>query len=612
MTAVLPSTDPSAHSPRRLSDKTAAAVASAAAGGLAVTAGFAPVGAELRIAAGAWAALVLVAAVGGVLRRFPGARGLAILAWGAVAGSFGVGYVLYQAGYVWADWPPPVRGTLWLAVALGLYLTLAGPRLAPIQAALVVISVVGGAALISRLAPQTADQIRLAAWELGDVHRPIERFERGRAIPHPEIGFDYEPGTIWKTYYPDNPAAAFRGEPLGWDLTPHGESTARLEYPGGAQGPVRIVVDRVAGSNRSQVELSWSEFGIEAGATYELRLRARASTTFSLGCYVGAAAPPFDLAAEFVEVPLGSTWRKLRLKLVATRTEPRARLVLQLGYPGQTVELADVGLWRDGQPVPRHNGPDDARTPHVVTYEMNSLGFRDRDYAIPRPPGTLRIVCLGDSLGFGYGVAVDEVVSERLEASLTARAVAAGWQTPIEVVNACRCGYGPRDERRSFELVSSKYEPQLVVLLASPTDDANFADDVARGIIAANPRHGPVAAPAPNDAELPGMEGAMAEIRLLDQACRERGARLEVMIFRHLVFDHSARRSAGELAHRLAETDIPWFDLGTLPELVAHKRIVTVHPTDPHPSDVVHRLAAAELEKRLWPAVEQIRAELAP
>ena len=40
-------------------------------------------------------------------------------------------------------------------------------------------------------------------------------------------------------------------------------------------------------------------------------------------------------------------------------------------------------------------------------YRINSAGFRDRDRAQPKPPGVFRILVLGDSVGFGYGVVAE-------------------------------------------------------------------------------------------------------------------------------------------------------------------------------------------------------------
>ena len=48
----------------------------------------------------------------------------------------------------------------------------------------------------------------------------------------------------------------------------------------------------------------------------------------------------------------------------------------------------------------------------------NAYGLRDRDYPVAKPEGTFRIVGLGDSVMFGWGVAQDEPFLEVLERRL--------------------------------------------------------------------------------------------------------------------------------------------------------------------------------------------------
>ena len=50
--------------------------------------------------------------------------------------------------------------------------------------------------------------------------------------------------------------------------------------------------------------------------------------------------------------------------------------------------------------------PDAPGTTYGKPVSHNAEGFRDRAYAIPKPPGTYRILVLGDS--FTWGVGLDE------------------------------------------------------------------------------------------------------------------------------------------------------------------------------------------------------------
>lgn len=65
-----------------------------------------------------------------------------------------------------------------------------------------------------------------------------------------------------------------------------------------------------------------------------------------------------------------------------------------------------------------------------ITYRTNSLGFRDREFPLDRPPGELRVLCVGDSFTFGLGVEGEDAWPQQLEARLLRRL---GGQ--IEVIN---------------------------------------------------------------------------------------------------------------------------------------------------------------------------------
>ena len=64
---------------------------------------------------------------------------------------------------------------------------------------------------------------------------------------------------------------------------------------------------------------------------------------------------------------------------------------------------------------------------------INSRGTRGPEFDVPKPTGTVRILSLGDSKTFGWGMAENETYSARTEALLREKA---GGGRNIEVVNA--------------------------------------------------------------------------------------------------------------------------------------------------------------------------------
>ena len=64
------------------------------------------------------------------------------------------------------------------------------------------------------------------------------------------------------------------------------------------------------------------------------------------------------------------------------------------------------------------NIPDWQATTHNRQLTINSKGLRDREHEYEKPDGVRRILVLGDSYVWGYGVADDEVFTEVLEPDL--------------------------------------------------------------------------------------------------------------------------------------------------------------------------------------------------
>jgi len=85
---------------------------------------------------------------------------------------------------------------------------------------------------------------------------------------------------------------------------------------------------------------------------------------------------------------------------------------------------------------------------------INRLGYRGREVAAARTPGRPRVVMLGDSITFGYGVRDGETFSAVMES----------LAPPLEVVNLGVQGYGTDQELLKLEREGFAYAPDVVVL----------------------------------------------------------------------------------------------------------------------------------------------------
>lgn len=100
-----------------------------------------------------------------------------------------------------------------------------------------------------------------------------------------------------------------------------------------------------------------------------------------------------------------------------------------------------------------------------VEYRTNSGGLRDKSsHPTPKPPGTTRILLLGDSFTFGDGNPYDAIWPVVFERGVLAK----GYD--VEVVKAGVAGYDTRSEVLYLERIFARYQPDIVVLAFLPND----------------------------------------------------------------------------------------------------------------------------------------------
>jgi hypothetical protein len=94
-----------------------------------------------------------------------------------------------------------------------------------------------------------------------------------------------------------------------------------------------------------------------------------------------------------------------------------------------------------------------SRTGYKIEYRINSKGLRDDETGYEKPAGKFRIVLLGDSRTFGFGVPIEKHFSTLLE----------GYFKDVEVINMGVGGYGVDQQLLSLRSEGFRYGPDLVL-----------------------------------------------------------------------------------------------------------------------------------------------------
>ncbi len=110
-----------------------------------------------------------------------------------------------------------------------------------------------------------------------------------------------------------------------------------------------------------------------------------------------------------------------------------------------------------------------------VKITTNSHGLREKEVLYEPLPNTYRILILGDSTTFGWGVSKEERFSDILESILNESHFHSVIFKRVEVINCGVGGYGTADELRFFTVEGVKYKPNLVILVFGGADPLESA-----------------------------------------------------------------------------------------------------------------------------------------
>ena len=108
--------------------------------------------------------------------------------------------------------------------------------------------------------------------------------------------------------------------------------------------------------------------------------------------------------------------------------------------------------------------------------ETNSLGLRDSEHDLQKPPGAFRVLLLGDSMSMAEGVELPETYIKQFEKKANEQALT----KKVETINAAIRGYGNDQEVVLFERIGMQFQPDLVILAFF---EGNDFDDNRQGSI---------------------------------------------------------------------------------------------------------------------------------
>lgn len=137
-----------------------------------------------------------------------------------------------------------------------------------------------------------------------------------------------------------------------------------------------------------------------------------------------------------------------------------ASTVLAVGIVEGGLRVAGYGVReaRFGRSLELVHRPHEAGTVGGRPYRLNSLALRDEELPRARQPGELRVLCLGDSSTFGYGVDREESYPERLEELLRDR-----HGGPVQVINAGYVSATSFQGRELYQRLARELEVDWVV-----------------------------------------------------------------------------------------------------------------------------------------------------
>jgi hypothetical protein len=305
-----------------------------------------------------------------------------------------------------------------------------------------------------------------------------------------------------------------------------------------------------------------------------------------------------------------------------SRRKEMALFLASLAVTAVVVELSLRGL---GVAEERPSGYAPVNT-RKGERPMNSRGYRDRERAIPKPAGVHRVLSLGDSFAWGFGVEYDDAYPQRVERGLVRHR-----EEPWEVVNLALRGMNTAQEAAQLAGEGFAYEPDVVVLgyVLNDSEDSNAAETRRALDWVETARRPPtfwersalvrlvshrLYATAQNrrrvadflsmyDEQATGWVAGQEALRAMGARCREHGVPFVVVIFPLLanpLDEGYPFRTVHEKVARSAEqAGARVVDLLPAYRGLRWELLVVNGAEDEHPNEIAHRIAAGAVLRAL-------------
>jgi hypothetical protein len=284
----------------------------------------------------------------------------------------------------------------------------------------------------------------------------------------------------------------------------------------------------------------------------------------------------------------------------------------------------DLEMWKyakevktasDDPLIAHEHAPNRSARLMGVEVTTNAEGLRDRDIPIEPTPGRLRVMMLGDSLTFGWGVSIEDTFSKRIEKLYASDGVSA------EVINTGVGNWNTVQQVRYFLTKGYQYKPEIVVL--------NFFVNDAEPVPESRPpsllmRHCYLCVFVAGridtlrrsfkqvstwdeyylglygDSKSPGWLAARDAMKQLADYCKANGIRLIIASLPELhdVSDYKFDKITSLVRSTAHDLDVQFVDL--LPSVQqAPSSSLWVTPPDPHPNSLAHKLMASGIYSAL-------------